>query len=221
MEMLRIFRQFKQILLTTAFLLVAVTAMSQVKKRPVPRKAAVSKTGSSQLNDFLFLAGDADVTFTFPTGFKEAKVLNNEDFSFDYGIELPNEFAVWFQVRSQKKDWQNYMALKNDPTKQTADPDTAYIAKGSALAKSLSDDKTLIPRDIDQDVLTRYNANAGRAYLINLPDLAETNHYKYALVLAIEKDHTGTIIAICFTDEKNPEFFKNVSQISQFIKFKP
>ena len=215
-------KQFKQILLTPALLLVAVTAISQVKPKPVSAKPTVAKPASRQLTDFRRLTAEANVVFTFPAGFKEIKVLNNEDFSYDYAMELPgHDFEIWFQVKSQKKDWQIYELVKNDPSKQTANPDSSYNGMGRAQASAFTGDQNAITRTIPQDILVRYNASAGKTYLLNLQDLAETKHYKYALLITLEKDRTGTILAVCFSNDKGPEFFKNINRASNCLKFKP
>jgi hypothetical protein len=48
-----------------------------------------------------------------------------------------------------------------------------------------------------------------------------TKHYKYALLITLQKAQTGTILAICFANEKGPEFFKNMGLAKNCIKFKP
>jgi len=221
MGILRFSRQFKQILFTTFVLLVGVTALSQVKRKTVAVKQVASKPVSPRHREFLHLAAEANVSFTFPTGFREVSPPNDEYFSFDYAMEAAGQqFEVWFKVRSHKNDWKSYLATRNDPKKQLSNPDTAYLAKGRAMAKVLSDDTLSISRNIDPEVLQRYNASAGKSYLVGMPYRNATKHYKYALVLAMEKDHTGTILMVCFTDEKNPEFFKNVNRISRYLRFR-
>jgi hypothetical protein len=56
---------------------------------------------------------------------------------------------------------------------------------------------------------------------LNLLDFPATKHYKYALLIALQRNHTGTIMAVCFTNDKGPEFFKNVDRASNCLKFKP
>jgi hypothetical protein len=220
--MLRFSRQFKQILFTLLLSVFAATAISQMKPQKARVKPAPAKPISPRLRDFMHLTASAGVIFTFPQGFKETQIFNNEDYAFDYAMEIPGQgFEIWLRVKPQKNDWQNYLLSKNDPHKQTPDPDTAYIALAHAQASTLAEDTSWIKRKISSDVLERYNANAGQSYLLTLPDRRATNRYKYALVLAIEKDHTGTILAVCFTNDKSTDFFKNVSRISRYIKFKP
>ncbi|QEC62968.1 hypothetical protein [Mucilaginibacter ginsenosidivorans] len=195
--------------------------MSQVKPKVIAVSKIVPKPISPRHREFLHLTADANVIFSFPTGFREIAAPNDEYFSYDYAMEIPgHQFEIWFKVRSQKNDWKNYLAMKNDPRRQLPNPDTGYLAKGRAMAKTLCNDTVSVSRDIDQEVLRRYNANAGKSYLVDMPYRETTKHYKYALVLAIEKDHTGTILIVCFTDEKSPEFFRNVNRISHYLKFK-
>lgn len=217
-----ILKQFKQILFTTIALLYTFVGLTQqVKHKPTDVKPIIAKPASSHLNYFYQLANNAGVAFTFPDGFKEARIVNNEDFSFDYAIEIPgHEFEIWFQVKSQKANWADYERLKNDPGKNIANPDSLYIQIGQAEASALTSDQPCFTRSISQEVLDRYNANAGKSYLLDLADLSVTKHYKYALLLTLQKDHIGTILAVCFTNEKSPEFFKNINRMSRYIKFK-
>ncbi|MFI5162986.1 MAG: hypothetical protein ACHQHN_17020 [Sphingobacteriales bacterium] len=221
--MMFILKQFRQIILTAAYLLVAVTAISQVKPGASTVKSPIAKKAhSKQLTDFRQLNAEANVVFTFPAGFKEIKALNNADFSYDYAVELPDhDFEIWFVVRSQKRDWQQYELVKNDPTKQTANPDSNYVAIGRAQASAFTGETNSQVRIIPPDILARYNASAGRTYLLNLLDRVETRHFKYALLITLEKDHTGTILAVCLTNDKGPEFFKNINKAVNCLKFKP
>jgi hypothetical protein len=216
-----IVKQFKQILLTTVFLLCVATTMSQIKHKPVSNQQVINKPISSQLKDFYHLLDEAGVEFVFPQGFREIPVINNEDFSFDYAMEIPDqEFEIWFQVKSQKRNWVNYERLKNDVNKRLANPDSSYISIGRAQAIAFTDEQDYFTRNIAPEVLTQYNAGTGKSYLLSLPDMSTTKHYKYALLLTLQKDHIGTILVVCFTNEKGPEFFRNVNQVSRYLKFK-
>jgi hypothetical protein len=202
--------------------LYAVTAMSQ-HKRPKPPvvKAIVAKPISLQLAGFYHLTNEAGIVFNFPAGFKELQVVNNDDFSYDYAMDIPEqEFEVWFLVKSQKANWADYEKYKNDPSRNIAFPDSLYIQIGNAEASGFMGDQPYFTRNISKDVLKRYNADVGKSYLLNLEDMTATKHYKYALLLTLQKNHIGTILAVCFANEKSPEFFKNVNRMSRYIKFK-
>lgn len=217
------FRQIKQIILIALLVHCALPAMPQRRiSKPAFRKHYYKKPSSSdQLKDFTSATTDAGIYFKFPPGYREIPVLNNEDYSFDYAMEIPGrEFEIWLQVSSQKEDYILYEQTRNDRAKRIETPDSAYIRIGQAQASALCGDQQYFMRNISSDVLVRYNANEGKSYLFSLPDLPETKHYKYALVLTLQRDHVGTILAVCFTNEKNPEFFKNINRISQYLKFK-
>jgi hypothetical protein len=123
-----------------------------------------------------------------------------------------HSFEVWFKIKSHKKDILN---------QREANPDTAYLELIHTAAQSLGENENFIIRDISNDALLNFNASAGKSYVISLPDQPETKHFKYALILAIEKSNTGTILAVCFTDNTNTDFFRNVNHLSQYIRFKP
>lgn len=211
-------RQIKQLLITVLLVLIANTIIAQVQPpAPTPTKHPSSK----QLKDFLHLMADANLTFVYPKGFREIPAPNDEDFSFDYALELPGrDFEIWFRVKSEKQDWTSYQSLLNSTNAQLANPDSSYTAMGAAQAIAFTGDKNYFIRNIPANILARYNADAGKSYLLTLLDLPETKHYKYALLIALQKNHIGTLIAVCFTNEKGPEFFKEMNRASNCLKFR-
>jgi hypothetical protein len=194
---------------------------TKVKKKPVTVQAKPVVQGSQQFKEFLQLLAQASATFTFPKGFKEIAAVNNEDFSFDYAMEMPGkDFEVWFQVKSQKENWASYERLQSDDSHRVANPDSLYVDMGRAHATAFTGDRNYFVRNMPQNVLDRYNADAGKSYLLNLLDLPATKHYKYALLITLQRNHTGTIMMVCFTNEKDPEFFKNIDKAGNCLKFK-
>lgn len=213
-----ILRKFKLILFIQILILIAVTAVSQ----QVKHKFTGSKTTSNQLKAFYQITAEANVEFIYPEGFKEIPAINNEYFSFDYAMALPgHDFEIWLKVRSQKQNWADYQRYSNDIARRTENPDSLYNQIGPAQAISFAGDKNYFTTIIPSDVLARYNANAGKTYLLDLLDMRETKHYKYALLITLQKDHIGTIVAVCFANDKGAEFFKNISKVSKCLKFKP
>jgi len=198
-------RQVKLALLYFGLALCVIPAVAQVKTSP------------RQLKDFNKDLVDAGLTFTLPAGFREIKGANNEDLSCDYAIEIPDaEFEIWFQVRSLK-DNRPFIKLKD---KQVI-PDSLYMEMGRTQTTTLIGDKSYLIRSIPHYSLARYNADAGKTFLLNLPDSPTTKHYKYAMVVVLQKNHAGTLIATCFANELGPGFFKNLNSASSCIKFNP
>jgi hypothetical protein len=212
-------KQFKQILLTATCLFVMASAFAQPQhSTSLPVKHHPS---SKQLKDFFTFATQANATFVYPKGFREIAAPDDEDFSFDYALELPGKgFELWLKVSSQKEEWFNYTRTQTNKGPGMENPDSVYLGVGKAMAVSLAGDQPYFERTIPQEVLIKYHADAGRSYLITLLDLPETKHYKYALLITLQKYHTGTILAICFGNEKGPEFFKNINRASHCLKFK-
>ena len=177
---------------------------------------------SAQLKAFQQLVTEANATFTFPQGFREIKAPNNEDVSFDYAMEMPGkDFEIWFQVRSIKENWPAYEKNLNDRSAEEDNPDSLYINTGKAQAKAFAGDNEPLMRFIPPNIAERYNADAGKSYMMNLPDVRLTKHYRYAFLITLQKDRTGTIMAVCFSNQKGPEFFKNIDRASNCMKFKP
>lgn len=222
-------KQFKQILLTGILLFcIAPMLMVEAQKRPYKAKKLVAVKQdvkpvyiSPQLKNFQQLTAAANVNFVSPKGFREIKAPNNEDLSFDYAMEMPGkEFEIWFQVKSQKENYASYEKSIGDKNTAQANPDSLYVGMGTAHAIAFAGDNNFLQRNIPPKYLARYNADAGKSYLLNLQNEAVTKGYKYALLITLQKDRIGTILAVCFANEKGPEFFKNIDRASNCIKFK-
>jgi len=219
-------KQIKQIIVAVILMLSISPAFAQVKhhvknsKPPVvPVKHAPA---SKQLATFIRIVAQANVSFIFPKGFKEIPAPDNDYFSYDYAMTIPGkDFEIWLQVKSQKENWASYEKAKNQPdAQQLANPDSTYISLAQAQCSQFAGDNPFSPRVIPPDILARYNADNGKSYLLTLRDMQTTKRYKYALLITLQKDHTGIIMAVCFTNEKGPEFFKNMDKASNCLKFK-
>lgn len=212
-------RQFKQMFIAAMFMLFICPAIAQVKQQSVVHKKPAELMG--QIREFYHLIAQANVSYTYPKGFVETLAPNNEDFTFDYALELPGkDFEIWFQVKSEKEDWIRYQQAQTAPNSQLANPDSAYNDWGKAHALAFTGDQKYFVTIIPPNILARYHADAGKTYLLTLLDLPDTKHYKYALLITLQKNHTGTIMAVCFTNDKGPEFFKNINRAGNCLKFK-
>jgi hypothetical protein len=159
---------------------------------------------------------EANLTFTLPAGFKEIKPANNND-GFDYAIEMPDaSFEIWFLARSLKDN--RPVRIKND---KAVNPDSAFVEMGRTQAEDYVGGKNYLSRRIPPTQLERYGADAGRTYLVNLPDSPDTKHYKYAMIVVLQKNHVGMLDAVCFANELGPGFFKNLNSAANCIKFNP
>ena len=202
-------KQIKHIITYLALLFCIVPAFAQVKQPLSPELKSFNK----ELNK-------AGITFTFPAGFKEIKPVSTDDYSFDYAIIAPEEDCeIWFQVKSQKENWAGYLKAKND--KHITNPDSLYLENGLAQANAFKSEHPPLARSIPQAILSRYNADLGKTFLVSLPDAQVTRHYKYAMVVVLQKNHTGSVLAVCFANELGPGFFRNLNKASSCLKFNP
>ena len=211
--------QIKQLLFSVLLILCIDSATAQQKHKNHIKARPVFV--SSQLKAFMSETAGANVSFSFPKGFREINAHDDEDFSFDYALELPGDgFEAWFQVKSQKKNWFSYTHNQSSTGGQSNNPDSLYAGTAAAQAINFTGDRISNARNLPYEVLARYHADAGKSYLLTLMDMQETKHYKYALMITLQKFHTGSITAVYFTNNKDPEFFKNVDRVSSCLKFK-
>jgi len=197
-----ILRQISGAALCLGLMLCIAPAFAQVKTPP----------SSSRFNKEL---ADANLNFTLPNGFREIRPADSED--FDYAIEIQDgDFEIWFQTKSLKEN--KPIKLKND---KQVNPDSLYVEMGRAQAQTFMGNNNYLARNIPPRTLASYNADAGKTYLLNLPDAAATKHYKYAMVVVLQKNHAGTLEAVCFANELGAGFFKNLSIAQSCIKFNP
>lgn len=193
-------------LATIAFMLFATQVFAQ----------GTRVDNSEQFKNFTKSLADVNISFDFPQGFKEIRAVNSREFPFNYAMELPGQnFEIWFGVRNQKD---NQKFVKQN--KLRIPLDSAYTAVAQKQASVFSDDNSGPTRDLPDYILSRYNADAGKIYLLNLNDSVITKHYKYALLIVLTRYEAGTLLAVCFTNNKGPDFFKNMYMASNCLKFK-
>lgn len=198
---------------------VAVHAQRQRYKRPPAVKPAEQTT--RQLADFTKEAEEAGIDFNMPEDFKEVPIAGNDTFSFDHAMALPGQdLEIWLQVRSLKQSWASYDQVKNITGKNLPNPDSTYVEAARAHASAMSDDGRFFTRSLSPTLLEAYNADAGKTYMFTLADTPETKHYRYGLLFALQKDHTGYLLAVCLTNDKGPELFRKISKVRDCMRFR-
>jgi hypothetical protein len=204
-----VIKQLKHIAFCVALLFGIAPAFAQVKQPAVLTR---------DLKSFDKKLTKAKMAFIYPTDFKEVKAA--DILNFDYGIIAPEgDCEIWFKVQSQKDSWTNYLKGKND--NKVVHPDSLYNEIGMAQAKAFKGEREPLERSIPRELLTRYNADLGKTYLVNLPDAPQTKRYKFAMVVVMQKNKTGVALAVCFANELGPGFFKNLNKASSCLKFNP
>jgi len=171
----------------------------------------------SQFKSFTNALNHVNLAFTFPEGFKEIKAPDTESLPFDYAMELPDaDFEVWFRVSTQKEN-EKFIVERNI---HVVNPDSLYVRLAENQIAAFTPDDGYLKRKVPDYILNRYNADDGSTFLFNLDDSPVTKHYKYALLTALTKTNVGTVFTICFSNEKGPEFFKNMNAACSCLKFK-
>ncbi|WP_157799069.1 hypothetical protein [Mucilaginibacter auburnensis] len=175
-----------------------------------------SLDNGNQYKAFQKTLNKVGISFIFPEGFKEIKAVNTRNLKFNYAMELPGkDFEIWFRVNSVKDNKQ----LLNE-NRLRVNPDSAYAYIIKQQAGVFTNDNEWLTRQIPETLLNRYNANVGKTYLVNLSDSPVTKHYKYALLITMAKFNAGSILAVCLSNDRGPEFFKNMFEASDCMKFK-
>ncbi len=205
----------------TFFIVCVIQQWAVGQHRRHKQAEAVKDNQPAPLRPFIKEAEEAGIEFSFPSVLKEMPAINNESFSFDCAMAMPGQdFEIWLQVHSLKQNWTSYEQVKNITGKIMASPDSAYINTIKAQALALSDDDRYSIRSLAPEILEAYNADAGKSCTISLADLPETKGYKYALLIAVQKDHAGYFLAVCLTNDKGPDFFRNINKVRECIKFR-
>src|ERR1700709_1283528 len=101
--------------------------MAYAQTKPVP--------ANNQHKDFYLLLKEANLKFTFQSGFKEIQAINNDYFSFDFALEdCKQNCEVWLMARPQKQNWISYEKAQNDKKAALANPDSMYVDVTKAYA---------------------------------------------------------------------------------------
>jgi hypothetical protein len=168
------------------------------------------------LKVFRILLANINANFISPDGFTEIKPSRNDKFSYQYGLKLPgHDFEARFQVDELKSGWRSFEKARGEQT----NPDSSYIKMANAEVKNLAGDGKQFSRSMSAKILQTYNADLGRSYFFNLMDSPQTNHYQFALMVILQKNHYGNVTVVCFGNERGPEFFKNINKLIDCFRF--
>ncbi len=171
-------------------------------------------------DEFSKQIAETNIDFEIPGFFKELKIMPDEP-GFNYGLELPNTgFEVWYQINPLKQHWQNFDTQKGEPKKAIENPDSLYLSIAQAKAISLAGKGNYFTKTLPLNALWHFNATSGKSFLLNLLDANATKHYKYGLLIVLQKDHVGNVLMLFLSNDTGPAFFRNVRRASLSIRFK-
>jgi hypothetical protein len=195
-----------RILVFLLFPLIVLIPAADGKQNPV----------GHDLKTFRDLLANINASFILPDGFNEIKPIATDKFPCQYALQLPTaDFEVRFQVNSLKQEWKNFEQGKGDKV----NPDSLYSKLAVNEVKGLALEGKYFSRAMPERILEEYNADLGRSYFFNLADSPETNHYQYALLVVLQKNHYGSIVVVCFSNERGPGFFKNINKLKDCLRF--
>lgn len=173
-----------------------------------------------QLKSFQQNLAGINVQFAFPREFKEIKTVHTTDLDIDYAMELPSEnFQVWFMVRNLQQQHAKAKVFE-DASKMAADnPDSLYksFAKTTAIALAGKDNYTV--KVLPPEALALFRANNGQSYLLSLYNTPITNHYKYGLLICLQKHGAGSVSMLFLSNDNGPGFYKNVNRACYSVRF--
>jgi hypothetical protein len=182
----------------------------------VPDTVGKQNPSGRDLKIFRDLLANINATFILPDGFNEIKPVAADKFACQYALQLPTaDFEVRFQVNSLKSEWKSFEQARGEKI----NPDSLYSKLAVNAVKGLATDGKYFSRAIPESILEEYNADLGRSYFFNLADSPETNHYQYALLVVLQKNHYGNIVVVCFSNERGPGFFKNINKLKDCLRF--
>jgi hypothetical protein len=197
----------KNVLYLVFFLIVNLTA-----------SYAQSVAVSPQLKTFQQTLAASNIQFVFPKEFKEIKLVNALE--IDYAIELPKEnFQVWFKVKGIQPEPSKAKGAEDEPKQNLASSDSLYNSVALTAATKLAGKDNYTYKSLPPDALAFFNADQGRSYQLNLRDMPQTNHYKYALLISLQKNEQGSIFMLFLGNENGPGFYKKVNKAYYSVKF--
>jgi len=174
---------------------------------------------SSQLKTFQQILLATNLQFTFPKDFKEIKALHQAEMDVDYAMELPDDnFKVWYIVKNLQQ--RNKLKVsESDPKTVLAHPDSLYRSVYLSTATTLAGKDNYTSKNLPQEVLDLFHADRGQSCLLNLYNAPLTEHYKYGLLISLQKDGTGCIAMLFLSNDNGPDFYKKVNKAYYSVRF--
>lgn len=196
-------------ILPLLFFLILVNLIGRAQPQPnYPQLKAFQQT----------LAG-LNGQFNFPRDFREIKTARDADLDIDYAIELPNEnFQVWFIAKNQQQRT-HPKVFEDDSKSANYNPDSIYKSISTATAIALAGKNNYTFKALPAEMLALFHADEGQSYLLNLYDTPVTVHYKYGLLICLQRNGTGSISMVFLSNDNGPDFYKNVNRACYAIRF--
>jgi len=181
-----------------------------------------SLSASTQFKTFQQALAETNLQFVIPKNFKEIEPIQTAtaDVNVDYAVMLPqSNFQVWFKVKNIAQEEARFKASDGDAKLSLANPDSLYSFKSLSTAIKLAGKGNFTYKSLPQNVLDSFHADAGCSYQLNLRDMPETNHYKYGLLISLQKNTSGYILMLFLGNENGPAFYKKVNMAYYSVRF--
>jgi hypothetical protein len=180
---------------------------------------AQSQSNFTQLKSFQQTLAALNAQFAFPKDFKEIKTVRGADLDVDYAIELPNDdFQVWFMARNQQQRTKSKV-FEDNAKAPNSSSDSLYKSVSTATALALAGKNNFTDKVLPAELLALYHADEGQSYLLNLYNAPVTNHYKYGLLICLQKNGAGSISMLFLGNDNGPEFYKKVNKACYAVRF--
>lgn len=173
------------------------------------------------LDDFRSLLDNCWMIFEVPDGFKEGKIINNNDMNYEYALAYPDkDFEVRYSVRPIRQQHYENDSLKTQMENMATFRNTQYKTVLQAIIFNISGDFNFKFGPFDEEaVKDEFNADWGGMTLVELKKEGFGEGFKYCMVVAIHKDDVADAYYYYMANSKN-RLMDNVMPLFHSLRFK-
>lgn len=173
-------------------------------------------------NQFIDLLERAKMTFDKPTGFSDAKLIENSEMNYEYAIQnATKKFEIRYSIRPLDHAIAEYE--EREKAKKQGDsninPNDLYASIFQMLILNISGGELPEIREFDkQTVKAQFKADWGASTFVRI-STEFGQKYKYCMIVAIHKNELGDAY-LFFLSESKTNFEKQIARGIHSLKFK-